>query len=308
MKIINDLKSLKNSQLPCVATIGNFDGLHLGHQTILANLKEKAKELNLPLTVISFEPLPTEYFMLEPPARIYPLRDKIKRMSSLGVDNFLCLKFDEKLASTDPTDFIENILIKSLNVKYLSVGDDFRFGYKRGGGFNLLQSVGEANGMVVEDTKTQLQEGHRISSTRIRQALDKGDIETANSLLGHSYKLSGRIRHGDKRGRTIGFPTINMKVPEHIASKLGVYAVIVHGLTEAPLNGVSNLGIRPTVNGKENRLETHIFDFNADVYSKYICVEFKEFIRGEKQFDNFEALKKQIIMDAETAKAILVSE
>ena len=308
MKIINDLKSLKNSQLPCVATIGNFDGLHLGHQTILANLKEKAKELNLPLTVISFEPLPTEYFMLEPPARIYPLRDKIKRMSSLGVDNFLCLKFDEKLASTDPTDFIENILINSLNVKYLSVGDDFRFGYKRGGGFNLLQSVGEANGMVVEDTKTQIQEGHRISSTRIRQALDKGDIETANSLLGHSYQLSGRIRHGDKRGRTIGFPTINMKVPEHIAPKLGVYAVTVHGLTETPLNGVSNLGIRPTVNGKENRLETHIFDFNADVYGKYICVEFKAFIRGENQFDNFEALKKQIIIDAEIAKTILVDE
>ncbi len=305
MKFINGLKSLNNSQPACVATIGNFDGLHLGHQAILDNLKQKAGELNLPLTVISFEPLPTEYFMLEPPARIYPLRDKIKIMSSMGVDNFLCLKFSEELASTDPTAFIENILINSLNVKYLAVGDDFRFGYKRGGGFNLLQGVGKAHGMIVEDTKTQVHQGERISSTRIREALSKGDIQSANKLLGHSYQLSGRIRHGDKRGRTIGFPTLNMKVPEHIAAQLGVYAVEVHGLSETPLNGVSNLGVRPTVDGTENRLETHIFDFSSYVYGKYISVELKEFIRGEHHFKNFEALKQQINIDAETAKTML---
>ncbi len=223
----------------------------------------------------------------------------------MGIDNFLCLKFSEELASTDPTAFIENILINSLNVKYLAVGDDFRFGYKRGGGFNLLQGVGKAHGMIVEDTKTQVHQGERISSTRIREALSKGDIQSANKLLGHSYQLSGRIRHGDKRGRTIGFPTLNMKVPEHIAPQLGVYAVEVHGLSEAPLNGVSNLGVRPTVDGTENRLETHIFDFSSYVYGKYISVELKEFIRGEHHFKNFEALKQQINIDAETAKTML---
>ncbi len=307
MKFINDLKSLRQNQPACVATIGNFDGLHLGHQAILGNLKQKARELNLPLTVISFEPLPTEYFMIEPPARIYPLRDKIKRLASMGVDNFLCLKFSAELASTDPTDFIESILINSLNVKYLSVGDDFRFGYKRGGGFKLLQKVGEIHGMTVEDTKTQIQQGERISSTRIRKALSKGDIETANSLLGHSYQLNGRIRHGDKRGRTIGFPTINMKVPEHIAPQQGVYAVKVHGLGKAHLDGVSNLGMRPTVNGTENRLETHIFNFDGDVYGKYISIELKEFIREEQRFENFEDLKMQINIDAGVAKTILGS-
>ncbi|MEH6456695.1 MAG: bifunctional riboflavin kinase/FAD synthetase [Cocleimonas sp.] len=306
MKFINDLKSLNNSQHACVATIGNFDGLHLGHQTIIANLRQKANAFNLPLTVISFEPLPPEYFMLDAPYRIYPLRDKIKRMADLDVDNFVCLKFAEKLASTNPIDFIEKILINSLNVKYLSVGDDFRFGYKRGGGFKLLQEVGETHGMIVEDTKTQVQQGERISSTRIREALGKGDINSANSLLGHNYQLSGRIRHGDKRGRTIGFPTLNMKVPEHIAPQLGVYAVKIHGLSDTPLYGVSNLGMRPTVNGTENRLETHVFDFSGDVYGKHISVELKEFIRGEQRFENFEALKQQISIDAETAKNIHV--
>lgn len=305
MKFINDLKSLKDSQSPCVATIGNFDGLHLGHQTILANLKEKAKDYNLPLTVISFEPLPTEYFMHEPPARIYPLRDKVKMLANLGVDNFLCLKFNASLASTDPNDFILNILINSLKVKYLSVGDDFRFGYKRGGGFNMLQSVGAANGMIVEDTKTQTQQGERISSTRIREALAKGNIQTANSLLGHEYKLSGRVRHGDKRGRTINFPTLNLKVPTLIAPQRGVYAVSIHGLSDKPLSGVSNLGKRPTVNGTENRLETHVFNFHNDVYGKHICVELIEFIREEYQFNDFDALKAQINIDAQKAKTIL---
>lgn len=305
MKFINNLTSLKGSNQPCVATIGNFDGLHLGHQTILTKLKHKAKTLNLPLTVISFEPLPTEYFMLNPPARIYPLRDKIKRMAGMGVDRFLCLKFTAELASTDPSDFIKNILISSLNVKYLSVGDDFRFGYKRGGGFNLLQTVGKTHGMEVEDTKTQLQQGERISSSRIREALSKGDINLANALLGHSYQLSGRVRHGDKRGRTIGFPTLNMNIPKHIAAQFGVYAVKVHGLSEVPLCGVSNIGMRPTVDGTENRLETHLFDFNGAIYGEYISVELKEFIRREQRFENFEALKKQIHIDAKTAKSIL---
>jgi len=306
MKFINGLTSLQNSTQACVATIGNFDGLHLGHQTILAHLNVKAKELDLPVTVISFEPLPAEYFMLEPPARIYPLRDKIQRLSKLGVDNFLCLKFNSNLASSPPTEFIEHILINKLNVKYLAVGDDFRFGYKREGGFNLLKQVGEANGMIVEDTSTQIQNGQRISSTRIREALSNGDLATAKQLLGHTYQLNGRIRHGDKRGRTIGFPTLNMKVTNKIALRFGVYAVKVHGLGDCAISGVANLGTRPTVDGQENRLETHLFDFDTEVYGKYISVEFKAFIRAEHKFENFDALKEQIDIDASKARSLLI--
>lgn len=306
MKFINGLKSLNGKQQPCVATIGNFDGLHLGHQTILSHLEKKAEELNLPLTVISFEPLPAEYFMLNAPARIYPLRDKILRLSQLGVTNFLCLKFNASLASSPPRDFVESILIKQMNIKYLAVGDDFRFGYKREGGFNLLKEVGEAHGMNVEDTSTQILDGDRISSTRIREALKIADLNSANKLLGHTYQLNGRIRQGDKRGRTIGFPTINMKMPKNIALKFGVYAVKVHGLENKPINGVANLGTRPTVDGDENRLETHLFDFNKEIYGKHISVEFVVFIRAEHKFENFDALKTQIKIDSEKARELLV--
>lgn len=304
MKFINDLKSLNKNQSACVATIGNFDGFHLGHQAIIRHLKDKAHSLELPLTVISFEPLPTEYFSSEPPSRIYPLRDKIKKMEDLGVDTFLCLKFNKKLAHTDPTEFIQKILINDLNVKYLSVGDDFRFGYKRIGDFKLLQKIGKPHGMLIEDTKTQIQQGERISSTRIREVLIRGDIEAANNLLGHKYQLSGRIRHGNKRGRTIDFPTINLKIPKNIAPRKGVYAVQVHGLGNTPLKGISNLGIRPTVEGSENRLETHIFNFSQEIYGQYISVELKEFIREEQRFKDFDALKRQIQIDVGKAKNI----
>ena len=307
MKFINGLKSLKSPNQACVATIGNFDGLHLGHQAILSHLKNKASKLNLPLTVISFEPLPTEYFMSEPPARIYPIRDKACKLSALEVDNFLCLKFNKTLASTQPIEFIENILINSLNVKYLAVGDDFRFGYKRGGGFNLLQAVGKQHGMIVEDTETQILQGERISSTRIREALRNAELDTANNLLGHAYQLSGRVRHGDKRGRTIGYPTLNIKLPEDIAPRKGVYVVRVHGITDQPLLGISNLGMRPTVNGAENRLETHVFDFNADVYGKHISIELLEFIRDEQHFEDLESLKEQILLDTKDARNILAN-
>ncbi len=286
----------------CVATIGNFDGLHLGHQSIIKRLRSKADALKLPLTVISFEPLPAEYFMPEPPARIYPMRDKIRLLNSLGVDNYYCLKFDNILATMPAGQFVKEILLDQLKVKHLAVGDDFRFGHKRTGDFALLKRLGEKNGMEVTDTATCLVDGERVSSTRIRKHLEKGKIQAANKLLGHTYQLSGRIRHGDKRGRTIGFPTLNMRVLNHIAPARGVYVVKVHGLTDKPLAGVSNLGARPTVKGTENRLETHLFDFNKDVYGRYICVELITFLRPEQRFDNVETLKEQIKKDTGMAK------
>ena len=305
MKIIRQLNSLKPDDIGCVASIGNFDGLHLGHRKIIHQLKEKSTALNLPLTIISFEPLPSEYFMPEPPARIYPQRDKARMLQSIGVDNFLCLKFDASFAQQSPKDFVNKILIEKLGVKYFIVGDDFRFGHQRKGDFQLLKKIGDEKGMQVVDTPTCDYDNQRISSTRIRTLLEAGNIKSANELLGAHYQLSGRVRHGDKRGRTIGFPTLNMKVLEHLAPARGVYAVRVIGLSDKPINGVANLGVRPTVNGTESRLETHLFDFEGDVYGKYICVKLVAFLRAEKKFDDFEALKLQILNDAEHAREIL---
>lgn len=305
MKIIRGIHSVSNNSPACVATIGNFDGLHLGHQKIIKNLKIKAQELNLPLTIISFEPLPTEYFMPEPPTRIYPMRDKVRLLHNMAVDNYLCLKFDSSLANMSPHEFVQTILLDKLNVKYLAIGDDFRFGHKRAGNFELLKKMGREAGMDVVDTSTCEQDGQRISSTLIRTSLSNGDISTANKLLGYKYQLSGRVRHGEKRGRTIGFPTINMKMLNHISAKHGVYAALVHNLSDTAVKGVANLGSRPTVGGTENRLETHLFDFNADVYGKYVCVELVKFIRPEKRFESFELLKSQIVKDVESAQKTL---
>jgi len=305
MKYIRGLQSLTKDDKECVASIGNFDGLHLGHRKIISHLKKKSEALNLPLTIISFEPLPSEFFMPNPPARIYPQRDKIRLLESLGVDTYLCLKFDAKFSSQSPEDFVNNILLESLDVKYFAVGDDFKFGHQRKGDFQLLNIMGKASGMQVVDTPTCDFNDERISSTRIRKRLEVGDIQGANELLGASYQLSGRVRHGDKRGRTIGFPTLNMKVLNHIAPVRGVYAVRVRGLSGEPLNGVANLGARPTVDGIENRLETHLFDFDGDVYGEYICVELVKFIRTEKKFDDFGELKTQILNDAERARELL---
>lgn len=302
MKLFRDSLSLGQKKQACVATIGNFDGLHLGHQKIISHLKTKAQQLHLSLAVISFEPLPAEYFISQPPARIYPFRDKVRLLNNLGVDNYLCLKFDASLANMSPQMFVEDILLNQLNVKHLAVGDDFRFGHKREGDFALLRQMGEQADMQVVDTPTFEQTGERVSSTRIRDALKKGNIAVANNLLGHTYQLSGRVRHGDKRGRTIGFPTLNMKIPENIAPIRGVYAVRVNGLDDSILYGVANLGTRPTVNGTENRLETHLFDYDGNAYGRYICVELLTFIREEQHFDDFAALKQQINKDVQSAR------
>ena len=308
MKFIRGIHNLKQNNQACVATIGNFDGLHLGHRKIIGQLKERSKELNLPLTVISFEPLPAEYFLKDPPARIYPLRDKIRLLSGLGVDNFLCLQFNTALANMPPKQFVSELLIKSLNARHLAVGDDFRFGHKRMGDFSLLEKMGKSADMAVIRTATVEEQGERISSTKIRNVLARADIDMANKLLGQRYQLSGRIRQGDKRGRTIGFPTINLKLPGHIAPQKGVYAVRVHGLGKTITSGVANLGSRPTVNGTENRLEAHLFNFEDDVYGNYICVELVKFIRAEYRFDSFEKLKQQILLDVTQAKQILNCE
>jgi riboflavin kinase/FMN adenylyltransferase len=286
----------------CVASIGNFDGLHLGHQKLLAHLAEKSNELNLPSGIISFEPLPAEFFMPTPPARIYPLRDKIRLLSHFGLDYYMNLRFNKALANMPAEDFVQQFLFDQLNVRYLIVGDDFHFGKQRTGNFQLLQSMGATTGMQVCDTPTCHYQDKRISSTRIRQYLATGNIEASNKLLGKPYQLSGRVRHGQKLGRTIAYPTLNLLLPDNIAAAQGIYAVQVHGLANKPLAGVASLGTNPTVDGHEMRLETYLFNYNADAYGQYICVQLDKFLRPEEKFENFKVMKQQIDKDADIAR------
>ena len=308
MKLIRDIAGIQHLKAGCVATIGNYDGLHIGHQVILRQLESESKKHQLPKVVISFEPLPSEFFTGNKAQRVYPFRDKARLLESLGIDYFLCLRFDQAMATMPPKDFVERILFQAINVKSLMVGDDFCFGKDRLGDFSLLQSMGQANGMQVHKTETFNDESGRISSTRIRQHLAKGELTTAAQLLGKPFCLSGRIRHGDKRGRTIGFPTANLRIQDNIAAANGVYAVKIKGLNKDQLLGVANLGNRPTVGGTETRLEVHIFDFDQTVYGKHIVVELCEFIRPEKKFKDFAALTAQIHKDAITAAELLQSD
>jgi riboflavin kinase/FMN adenylyltransferase len=302
MKLIRRILPAPASDPGCVATIGNFDGLHRGHKSVIQHVEWKAQALSLPATVISFEPLPVEFFRAPPPPRIYALRDKLRLLQEMSVDHFACLSFTPQLAAMEAEDFVQNILLDGLKVRYLVVGDDFRFGRGRRGDYHLLQAMGAEQGMQVVDTPTFLHDDERVSSTRVRLALSTAELELATELLGKPYRVSGRVRHGDKRGRTIGFPTLNMRVPQHIALRKGVYAVNVYGLAENVVAGVANLGARPTVHGIENRLEVHLFDFNQYVYGKHICVEPLAFLRDEMKFASLDALKAQIAQDAAQAR------
>ena len=305
MKLIRDISGGQHLNAGCVATIGNYDGIHLGHQAILQQVSKQAAKYDLPKVVISFEPLPSEFFTGDKAQRVYPFRDKARLLEILEIDYFCCLRFNEAMANMRPVDFVEQVLFDAMKVKSLMVGDDFCFGKDRKGDFNLLLDMGKANGMQVHKTDTCNDASGRISSTRIRQHLAKGELAAATDLLGKPFCLSGRIRHGDKRGRTIGFPTANLRIQDNIAAANGVYAVRVNGLGSNTLKGVANLGNRPTVGGTETRLEVHLFDFDRSVYGKHIVVELCEFIRREQRFEDFAALTAQIHKDAITANELL---
>lgn len=302
MELIRGLQNLRERHRGCVATIGNFDGVHLGHQTVLGQLSEKAAELAVPSMVITFEPYPLEYFApAEAPPRLTRLREKIKALTRYAVDRVLCLRFDDNLASMPAEDFIQ-LLVAALNVRYLVVGDDFRFGHNRQGNFAMLQAAGARHGFQVVNLHTFAIENERVSSTRIRDALARGDLGTAEKMLGRPYRMCGRVAHGDKRGRTIGFPTANIHLHRNNTPVSGVYAVEMFGIEGEPVQGVANVGTRPTVDGTRSLLEVHLFDFSREIYGAYVNVEFVHKLRDEKKFDSFELLKQQIDRDADEAR------
>ena len=302
MELVRGLYNLRPEHRGCAATIGNFDGVHRGHQAVMAQLAEHAAEMKVPATLITFEPQPREFFAPESaPPRLTRLREKLDALAGLGIDRVICLHFNAALASLTPEDFIRHILLEGLDVKYLVVGDDFRFGHDRGGDFGLLEQTGASHGFPVVATHTFNVGDSRVSSTRIREALYTGDMAMAESLLGRKYSMCGRVAHGDKRGRTIGFPTANIHLHRSVSPVAGVYAVQMSGIDDKPVPGVANVGNRPTVDGTRSLLEVHLFDFDADIYGQQVRVEFLKKLRDEERFDSFEALQRQIVQDVEQA-------
>jgi riboflavin kinase / FMN adenylyltransferase len=304
MQVIRGLHNLRKEHRGCVVTIGNFDGVHLGHQAVFRHLRERAAELGLPTTVVTFEPQPMEYFAPEAaPARLTRMREKLTALKDAQIDRVVLLEFGPKLANMEADWFIQKLLIDGLDVRYLFVGDDFRFGRGRDGDIDLLRLVGEKRGFEVENMNTFALGEERVSSTRIRESLARGDLEGASQYLGRPYQICGRVAHGDERGRTIGFPTANINLHRMVSPLRGVFAVKVGGLGDEQLPGVANIGIRPTVEGDlRHLLEVYLFDFNRSIYGEHLEVEFCHKIRDEKKFGNFEQLKHQIELDAVTAR------
>ncbi|MEA3220666.1 bifunctional riboflavin kinase/FAD synthetase [Immundisolibacter sp.] len=305
MELIRGLHNLRPQHRGCVASIGNFDGVHRGHQAIVARLQEHAAATGLPARVVLFEPQPLEFFRpdaVEP--RLMRLREKLAALAALGVDGVLCLHFDAQLAAMPREQFVERLLIQGLGVRQLVVGPDFRFGHKRLGDVEYLKTVGRSAAFGVEAMPPLLLDGERVSSTAVRRHLSGGDLAGAARLLGRPYTLHGRVSHGDERGRSIGFPTLNLPLRRKAVSLRGVFAVRVTGLADRPLPAVANLGVRPTVGGTYPLLEVHVLDFSGQVYGRQVQVEFVQQLRDERRFDGLTALRAQIDLDVRAARAL----
>jgi riboflavin kinase/FMN adenylyltransferase len=303
--LIRGLHNLRAQHRGCVATIGSFDGVHRGHRAIIDQLLVQARALGLPSVVMVFEPQPYEFFSGEKaPARLMRLRDKIRVLSACGVDRVLCLQFNQRLRQLSADDFIRQVLVDGLGVKSLVVGDDFRFGCDRAGDFRLLQQAGEQYGFSVSDTCTVQDGGERISSTRIRLALEAEQFSEAARLLGYPYTMRGRVVYGQQLGRTIGVPTANVRLRRYRSPLNGVFAVRLHLVGENGwLPGVANVGVRPTVGGETKPiLEVHLLDVDRQLYGCEVEVRFEKKLREEQKFPSLDALKAQIYKDIESSR------
>lgn len=303
MQLIRSLYNISSKAQEAVLTIGNFDGVHLGHQTLIKQVVMKAKALNKPSMVITFEPHPFEFFhQTNIPARLTRLREKYSQIAKLQLDYLLVLPFNQQLAALPAPDFIQQILYQSLHPTYILIGDDFHFGAGRKGNFQLLADASQKLNFGVEAIETFNLLGERVSSSRIRQLLLRGELSLAKQLLGRPYSMQGRVRGGDKRGRMWGFPTANIFLHRKVTPMTGIFTVLVHGIQQTPLQGVANLGVRPTINGTRTLLEVHLLDFNQDIYGYYVEVEFCKKLREEIRYPDIDSLIKQIAQDVIDAK------
>ncbi|ORT49178.1 FMN adenylyltransferase [Vibrio sp. qd031] len=309
MELIRGIHNVKPQHHGCVLTIGNFDGVHLGHQSVLDKLSNKASELMLPTVVMTFEPQPMELFLKDKaPARLTRLRDKFVQLDKLDIDRLLCINFTQDFAQWEAKRFIQELLVEKLGVKYLVVGDDFCFGRHRQGNFDMLKKAGDEFGFEVVNTQSFVLEQTRVSSTYIRQALSNDQLSTAQQLLGRPYSISGRVSHGRKLGRTIGFPTANLPLKRNVSPVSGVYVVQAIDLDGNNVGGVANIGNRPTVNGVRQQLEVHLFDYSGNLYGRQLEIALLHKLRDEIKFESFDALKQQIELDASSARMWLKAQ
>lgn len=302
MQLVRGLHNLKPGHRNCAVTIGNFDGVHQGHQALLRLLADKAAEKNIPACLMSFDPLPHEYFAQDKPApRLTSARERYTSIAeldeSIRPDMLLILRFDDALAQLTAEEFVSRVLVDALAVKAVVIGDDFRFGKGRHGDYDYLKTAGERYGFEVLSLSTHSVDNMRVSSTSIRQALLENRLPDAERMLGRPYRICGRIAHGDKRGRTIGFPTANIRLNRPAIPLSGVYTVTLCSTELGDVPGIANIGKRPTVDGVRDQLEVHLFGFDKDIYGMNVCVSFHHKIRDEKKFESFELLKQQIELD-----------
>ncbi|WP_019141574.1 bifunctional riboflavin kinase/FAD synthetase [Noviherbaspirillum massiliense] len=309
MKVFRGLPNAV-SRAPCALTIGNFDGVHRGHQALLAHVRDAATRLGVEAAVMTFEPHPREFFARlagdpsKAPVRIANLRDKLQSLSNAGIDRVIVEHFNAHFASLAPEEFIEKILVQGLHVKWLMVGEDFCFGARRAGNVALLVEAGKKFGFQVEALPAVTNQGERISSSAVRTALARSDFSLAKELLGHPYAISGHVIHGKKLGRTIGFPTMNLRIAHKRPALSGIFVVQVHGLADRPLPGVASFGVRPTVEDSGRvLLETHVFDYDGQAYGKLIRVEFLQKLRDEEKYADLQTLTDAIARDAGNARA-----
>lgn len=292
------------SDPPVALTIGNFDGVHLGHQAMVERLLAAARARGLPAAVMTFEPHPREFFAPDQaPARLTALRDKAERLRALGVDRLYVCRFDAAFSSQAPEVFVRDILGHRLDVRWLLVGDDFRFGAKRAGDLELLRRMAGDTGMTVESMHTVSVRGRRASSTAVREALAAGDLSAAADVLGRPYGITGRVVGGDRIGRELGFPTANVRMRLNRPPLFGICAVEVHGIADRPWPGAASLGVRPTVtDANRPTLEVFLLDFHGDVYGRRVRVDFLHKLRDEARYDTLEALKRQIARDVDDTR------
>jgi riboflavin kinase/FMN adenylyltransferase len=306
MELVRGSHNISNTGRGCVLTVGNYDGVHLGHQRMIGALKARAAELRCPATVLVFEPSSKEF--IDPqgaPPRLTRWREKVAALSALGVERLVTLRFDDPMRAMTPQCFVDELIVTALGTRHMVVGDDFRYGSNAGGTIESLRAAGQARGFGVDQIAPFVLDTVRVSSTAVRERLERGDCSGAARLLGRRYRMMGRVVRGAELGRTLGFPTANLRLMRRKSPLWGVFAVRVFGIESSPLRGVASLGTRPTVNGSEALLEVHVFDFAGDLYGRLIEVEFIAKLRDEEKFGSIDAMVEQMKIDAAQARDLL---
>jgi riboflavin kinase/FMN adenylyltransferase len=306
MELVRGLHNLRDRHRGSVVTIGNYDGVHRGHQHMLAAVREHSRRLGLPATVVTFEPTPREYFEGDAaPSRLMRLREKVEALPLYGVDRAVVLRFDKRMQGMSAQEFVDRLLVQGLGTRHMVVGHDFHFARRREGTVTTLREAGELHGFQVQEVGQFLVDGERVSSSLVREALGRGDLVHAEQLLGRPYRMAGRVRRGQQLGRKLGYPTANLALHRKVVPLWGIFAVRVSGAGLVNHPAVVSLGTRPTINGTDPLLEVHVFDFDGDLYGRYLDVDFVQRLRDEKRFESLDALVAQMHKDAAQARAVL---